>query len=125
MEQKKIRATGAAVAAALITAVFIMGSTSYGMGRFYHKHIMRGQVLAIEDNEIYLCIGTKDGAQVDQKLDVYRITEVGAKPQAGGPSFKRAKIGTIKITKIVDEHFAKAVIVSGNAQKYDVAELEL
>ena len=29
-----------------------------------HKYIMRGQVLEVSDNIAYLCIGSKDGAQI-------------------------------------------------------------
>ncbi|PKN17811.1 MAG: hypothetical protein CVU71_14640 [Deltaproteobacteria bacterium HGW-Deltaproteobacteria-6] len=81
---------------------------------------MKGSIIHTADDGVYLCIGTKDGAAVGQELDVYKITFTG---QPKAPTFKREKIGKVKITQIVDEHFATAAVISGKAEKNDIVEL--
>ncbi len=87
----------------------------------YHRILMKGSVIHTTDTGVYLCIGKKDGASVGQELDVYKITFTG---QPKAPSFKREKTGKVRITEIIDEHFATAVIVSGMAVMNDIVELE-
>jgi hypothetical protein len=87
----------------------------------YHRILMKGSIIYTTDTGVYLCIGKKDGASVGQELDVYKITFTG---QPKAPSFKREKTGKVKITEIIDEHFATAVVVSGTAGKNDIVELE-
>jgi hypothetical protein len=86
----------------------------------YHSMVMKGSIIHTTDTGVYLCIGRNDGASVGQELNVHRITLTG-EPKA--PSFKREKIGKVKITEIIDEHFATATIISGKAEKNDIVEL--
>ena len=85
----------------------------------YHRYIMKGSIIQASDFEVYLCIGSKDGAKVRQKLDVYRIIYSGFR----GKPFKQVFTGNVKITEIIDEHFAKAIVISGEAKKDDIVEL--
>lgn len=117
----------AAPAILIVTAlIFMSGCASWN--KAYHKYIMRGTILETSGNEVYLCIGSRDGAQVGQKFDVYKLTTQGTyQPGKGGvvgPTFRKDKTGTIKITQIVNEHFARATVTSGTAKKDYVAELE-
>ena len=86
-----------------------------------HGFFMKGSVLETYDSEVYLCIGKKDGARVGQELDVIKITSSGH-PKAG-LVFKREKTGKVRISEIIDEHFAKAVVISGKAEKNSIVEL--
>ncbi len=85
----------------------------------YHKYVMKGSILEASADNVYLCVGTKDGAKVDQELDVYRFTRVAT----ARPTFQRVLVGKVKITEIVDEHMANAKVISGTAEKGDVVEL--
>jgi len=85
----------------------------------YHGYLMKGSLIEASDSEVYLCIGSKDGATVGQELDVYKIIKTNSKVTP----FKRVLTGRVKITGIVDEHFAKATVISGKAEKYDIVEL--
>ncbi len=89
------------------------------MGKAYHKYLMKGSIIETYDSEIYLCIGTKDGAEVGQELDVYKIRTISK----ARSTFQRVHAGKVKITEIVDEHFAKAKVISGKAEKNDIVEL--
>jgi hypothetical protein len=89
---------------------------------------MRGMIVTAKGSEVYLCIGSKDGAQVGQIFDVYKIVAQGVnQPDKGGvpgPVFRKEKTGRVKIRELVDEHFARAMVVSGTAQKNYIVELE-
>lgn len=89
------------------------------MGKAYHKYLMKGSVIETYDSDIYLCIGTRDGAEVGQELDVYKIRTISK----ARSTFQRELSGKVKITEIVDEHFAKARVISGKAEKNDIVEL--
>jgi hypothetical protein len=80
---------------------------------------MKGSIIETYDSYIYLCIGSNDGAEVGQELDVYKIRTISK----ARSTFQREHAGKVKITEIVDEHFAKAKVISGKAAKNDVVEL--
>lgn len=89
-----------------------------------HEYIMRGQILEISDNEVYLCIGRKDGAEVGQVYTVYNFRKTMYRNQKT-PQFTylKEKTGTVELIEIVDEHFAKAKILTGEAKRNYVVEL--
>ena len=89
------------------------------MGKAYHKYLMKGSIIETYDSDIYLCIGSNDGAEVGQELNVYKIRTISK----ARSTFQREHAGKVKITEIVDEHFAKAKVISGKAEKNDVVEL--
>jgi hypothetical protein len=85
----------------------------------YHGYLMKGSIIEASNSDVYLCIGSKDGAAVGQELDVYKIPQT--KPEA--LHFYREHTGKVRITEIIDEHFAKAKVISGRAEKNDIVEL--
>ena len=84
--------------------------------------MMRGSIVETSDYGVYLCIGKKDGAAVGQVLEVFNI-KVSPHPK-GGPQFIRENTGSVRITEIVDDHFAKAVVVTGKADINSIVELK-
>lgn len=101
----------------LVSALFMFQCASY------HANLMKGNILKQKGNEYYLCIGTKDGAKEGQVYNVYTYKENPA--YVDTPIYiERVFSGTIKITNIVHEHYAKAVLVSGKARIYDFVELK-
>ncbi len=88
----------------------------------YHGYPMKGSVVDASNSGIVLCIGSEDGASVGQELDVYEVIEQASEPLAK-PNFKRVQTGKVKITEIIDKHFAKATVISGKAEKDDIVEL--
>ena len=99
----------------------ILGSCATFQQKVYHGIYMKGSILETYDSELYLCIGKKDGATVGQELEVYKI-HMRTPPKAA-PIFTRENTGKVKITEIIDEHFAKAKVISGKAEKNDIVEL--
>ncbi|MBA4418053.1 MAG: hypothetical protein C0392_09110 [Syntrophus sp. (in: bacteria)] len=84
---------------------------------------MKGHVIETTATKVYLCIGSKDGANVGQELDVYRVAVIPDPSNVSPRTFKRELTGKVRITAVVDEHFAEAVIVSGSAQVPSLVEL--
>lgn len=110
---------------AVITSFVVLGLTACStVGQLRHEYIMRGQVISAEGDNIYLCVGKRDGAQVGQELTVNRVSSRPGSPKASAPIFTRTLVGRIKIVEIVDEHFAKATVLNGQVQTNDIAELE-
>lgn len=89
------------------------------MDKAYHKYLMKGSIIETYDSDIYLCIGSNDGAEVGQELDVYKIRTISK----ARSTYQREHTGKVKITEIVDEHFAKAKVISGKAEKDNIVEL--
>ena len=56
-----------------------------------------------------------------QELNVYKMVSTTTNPKV--PMFRREYTGKVKITEIVDDHFAKAIITSGKAEKNNIVEL--
>ena len=110
----------------LLTVLLVVIAGCSTMGSLEHNVMMKGQILDVTDNSAYLCIGSKDGAEVGQEYAVYKFSRaMNPNPKyAAQPYFKRDKVGKIKITEIVDEHMAKASIVRGEVKANDFVELE-
>jgi hypothetical protein len=110
----------------LLTVLLVVIAGCSTMGSLEHNVLMKGQILDVTDNSAYLCIGSKDGAEVGQEYAVYKFSRaMNPNPKyAAQPYFKRDKVGKIKITEIVDEHMAKASIVRGEVKANDFVELE-
>lgn len=90
----------------------------------HHNYMMKGQILEVNDGEVHLCIGSAEGAKTGQEFAVFRYLKIPyGGPKQTGPSFKREAVGSIKITQIVDEHFAQANVLTGEIKINDVAEL--
>ena len=102
-----------------VMIMIILLTSCATMGKAYHKYLMKGSIIETYDSYIYLCIGSNDGAEVGQELDVYKIRTISK----ARSTFQREHAGKVKITEIVDEHFAKAKVISGKAEKNDTVEL--
>lgn len=107
-----------------LAVLFIAVAGCATMQSVEHKYFMKGQVLDVSDGEAYICIGSAEGAKAGQEFSVYRYIRLayGSSKQKS-PSYKRETVGSVKIIQVVDEHYAKASVISGNIQVNDVAEL--
>ena len=110
------------LAAALIILALPIGlptaATAAGIG---HSFITRGSVVDVTGGKPTICVGKADGAKVGQTLDVIRMTTLlGAR---GGSGFRRENTGQIRISAIVDDHFATATVIKGDVAKHDIVEL--
>jgi hypothetical protein len=83
---------------------------------------MRGSIVEKSADEVVICIGAKEGAAVGQELEVVEFRQEPNK-MSKGMHFEKYSVGKIRITEVFDEHFARARIVEGKAEKSDVVEL--
>ena len=114
----------AAVCLGLASAVFARAGAAEAEPGLYHRIVMKGHLLEVSDEGIYLCVGKRDGAEAGQQLDVYRYTRDFTRNPKQGAHFRRERVGRLEVTEIVDAHYARAKALEGGLQKGDVAELE-
>ena len=103
---------------AATSAVLLAGSAA-AQG-IKHTWLMRGTVVEMANGVATLCIGRADGAAPGQVLDVIRITPAPGDKTSG---FRRNLIGKVRIEAIVDDHFARARVFTGQVGKHDLVEL--
>jgi hypothetical protein len=109
-----------------LATLLLTAPVAHGQGPgLLHEVVMKGSIIeASPETGIYLCIGTADGAEVGQELNVVRITRERAPNPKQGLRFRRESVGRVRIERIVDEHFAEASLVRGSAKQGDQVELE-
>ncbi len=88
-----------------------------------HTVFMAGSVIEASAEGIYLCIGTADGAEPGQVLNVVRMTRNRSGNPKQGVRFHRERVGKVRVDAIVDEHFAQATVVDGKVEKGDIVRL--
>ena len=103
--------------------VFVGLLTACAGSQFYHENIMRGQVVGIDNDEVVVCIGSEDGAEMGQELQVYRYVWEGA-VEEGDDDYRVDYVGTLQIKSVVNDHFARAISTKGNVKKHDIVELK-
>ena len=113
IEEKKI------VIRLALAAALVLGGACQSAHNAHHGYLMRGSIVDKSAEGVVLCIGSKDGATVGQQLSVIKVTQ-------GNPKgvFLKQKVGVVTITAIIDEHFAKATVKTGQAELGQIVELE-
>ena len=107
----------------LVMLLALAGSANAAESGFKHEVLMRGQILEADANSLVVCVGTRDGAEVGQVLDVIRHTRVLHQHKSPGSRFKRETVGSVRIASLFDEHYATAEMVDGEAKVNDTVEL--
>lgn len=103
----------------VVSIVFLaalMGACS--SSPFYHKVFMRGQIVGVDDDQVVFCIGEETGASIGEEFVAYRYTYEDYYDDA--EYYDIIEVGTVVVREIVNEHFAKGVISSGEVTKYDI-----
>jgi hypothetical protein len=89
---------------------------------FSHNYLMKGQVISVSDDNIYVCVGLDDGAKVGQILETYRFV-MNDNNDEGDDFFLKQETGQIIIDELVDKHFAKVTVLEGEVKKHDMVLL--
>lgn len=110
----------------VVAATVVLSSVLAGCvpGGVRHGWIMRGQVLALDDDVATVCIGTEDGAKVGQVLDVHHIV-IKPGPPKQGQTVVRTDAGKVEIVDLFDGHYAHAKVRAGSPALNDVVELQM
>jgi len=112
-------------AAFLIAAstLLVVPAARAGEPGIRHTVFMAGSVIGASADGIYLCIGTADGAEPGQVLNVVRVTRDRRVNPKQGVRIHRERVGTVRVGTIVDQHFAQATILDGKVEKGDIVRL--
>jgi len=84
--------------------------------------LSKGRVVEGFNSVVYVDIQREDAVSVGQELNVYKVIRDVPEP-SGIPTFKGVQTGKVKITEIFNNGIAKAVVISGQAEKGDIVEL--
>ena len=106
----------------MVIAVFSLVVSGCANSDFSHNYLMKGQVISVDDNNIYVCVGLDDGAKVGQILEAYRFV-MNDDNDEGADFFLKQETGQIRIEELVDEHFAKVSVLEGEVKKHDMVLL--
>jgi len=94
----------------------------------YHENIMRGQIVGVDGDQVVLCIGSRDGAKPGMTFDVFHVNydEIRYRGyiSADANPYRRELAGSVTIEEVIDQHFARAKIKSGDIQRNDIVELQ-
>jgi len=101
--------------------VFAVVLTGCANSDFSHDYLMRGQIVSASPDNIVVCLGLDDGAEVGQELTVYRFFETHNNNE-GASGFEKRSVGTIRVEKIIDKHFAKVTVLKGEINKSDMVQ---
>jgi hypothetical protein len=111
------------ISIALFSVVIITVAGCATMEISRHMYLMRGQVLEVTGDEAYICIGTAEGGKPGQEYTVYRFAKEKTFTAKQARAFKREWVGAVKITDVVDEHYAKAKVLKGDVRENDIVQL--
>ncbi|TAJ71764.1 MAG: hypothetical protein EPO51_11605 [Phenylobacterium sp.] len=113
-----------ATAGVLVLFALMPGLNSAAATEVWHRYIMRGQVVEMQGEVVILCVGRAEGARPGQVLTVVRF--IGAPGAVNGrpPIPRRDNVGAVRIDRVIDEHFAEATLVHGQARPFDLVELK-
>jgi hypothetical protein len=120
----------------VILGIFTMSScATTSCGQKYTKGSgmisVKGSVVKVmKDKSVYLCIGALDGVYVGQELEVWRTiygqgTDASTTISAGSVDsgeISESMVGKVKITKVLDDHYSIAEVVTGEAKLHDIVE---
>ena len=110
-----------ALSALASTALFsVMPVSAQGVG---HGYFMRGSVVSADSKGTIVCIGSADGAEVGQVLEVYNVSTHPGPNKLGTSLFHRQLVGHVRIDHVFDAHFAHVSVTDGQARKSDIVEL--
>lgn len=106
----------------IVIAVFGFIVSGCANSDFSHKYMMKGQVVSTASDNVVVCIGLDDGAKVGQVLDVYTFV-MNDENEDESDFFKQEKTGKVKVSSIIDEHFAKVIVLEGEVKRHDMVQL--
>ena len=90
--------------------------------KIFHDEFMRGPIVRVEDRQVVLCIGSRDGVEAGMVFNVFQVNYEGAVVE-GTDNYSLQPVGEIEIHSVIDEHFARGYILHGDVESNNVVEL--
>ncbi|CAM5554349.1 MULTISPECIES: hypothetical protein [Sphingomonadales] len=106
-----------------LAGISMLGASPLFAQGIGHTWFMRGSIVDTGSNGTVVCIGKADGAEVGQKLEVYRVVTHPGPSKGVAPTYHRQLIGHVTIDHIFDDHFAHVSVADGTPAKHDIVEL--
>lgn len=90
--------------------------------QFYHDSFMSGVVAEVKDKEALVCISGRPDVQPGTVLEVFTLRQGSNAVFHDNWGYQRLLSGQVKVTEVVDEHFAKVTLIKGRIRKHDMIE---
>lgn len=103
----------------LIALVSVLGACS---SQIYHKAVMRGQIVAVDEDQVTICIGRQQGAKTGDEFRVKRSVFRQGVVEDGESDFELVEVGRIKVSRVIDDHYARAKVINGSIKLNDIGE---
>ena len=104
----------------VVVSVGLLGGCS---SQVYHDYIMSGQVVTSKDKQVLVCVSDTDRLKEHEVFNVYRTVYDSSVTSEGESAYSRELVGKIRLGEKQDQHFAKAIVLSGDLIRYDMVEL--
>ena len=92
--------------------------------RVNHDYIMSGQVVSSQDKQVLICVSDTDKLKEHQVFKVYRSYYDVDTITEGEDGYFRKLVGKIRLGRAKDDHFAEAILLSGEIKQYDMVEFD-
>lgn len=105
-----------------VLALVLLAAGCASTSRDFHFWVMRGQVVAADEQSVEIYLGSSGKIHVGQELEVFRLVR---KSTLGRRQLRydRVRVGVVRIDEIVHENFARARVVRGSVKKGNVTDL--
>lgn len=88
----------------------------------FHESFMSGVVADVTENGALVCISGQSDIQPGTLLDVYRLQQGTNTVIHDSLAYQRIHTGQVKVTQVIDEHFAEVTLVKGRIRKHNMVE---
>ena len=90
--------------------------------QFASSDLVRGSVVRSGENTIVVCLGSSEHIEPGAIFSVQRARYTGS-IDADTDSYSQENVGKIRILRPLDNHFARARIIDGEAKPGDMIEI--
>jgi hypothetical protein len=95
--------------------------TACATNQVSQDNLMRGSVVRTSDETIVVCLGSSERVEPGEQFTVYRTQYTGSIAE-DTDHYSRKQVGEVRILKILDAHFARARITTGEVESGDIIE---
>ena len=107
---------------ALLSVLVAVAACSTNPNQIATDDLTRGSVVRTSEKTIVVCLGSDKSIEPGTIFAVHRATYTGSIDD-DTDSYSRESVGKIRILRPLDDHFARARIIDGEAAPGDMIEL--
>ena len=107
---------------ALLSVLVALAACSTNPNQVASDDMTRGSVVRTSEKTIVVCLGSDKSIEPGTIFSVHRVAYTGSIDE-DTDSYSRKSVGKIRILRPLNDHFARASIIDGEAAPGDMIEL--